>query len=167
MSEVEAYIAFGANLGNCHDTFVQARSALARGGVRVEASSPLYITQAVGGPADQPDYLNAVVRVKTVLSSTALLELCLRLENEGGRQRLQRWGARTLDLDLLLYGRQICDTDELVLPHPRLHLRRFVLEPLCALVPDGVHPVSGSTFARLLQQLPDAEQRVNLSELEW
>ena len=165
-SPVTAFIAFGGNLGACRKTFIDARNQLRQRGVVVLVSSALYVTEAVGGPDDQPDYLNAVIQVETCLSAIQLLELCLDIELEAGRQRHQHWGPRTLDLDLLLYARLVCDTSRLILPHPRLHQRRFVLEPLCTLTPVGCHPGLHQSFQQLLQQLP-MNPSVHLAELQW
>ncbi len=172
---VTAFIAFGGNLGNCCDNFIVARQQFDQAGVVVVASSPLYKTKPVGGPAGQPDYLNAVVQVETTCSALQLLELCLRIEDNAGREREQRWGARTLDLDLLLYDNLVCDLAHLVVPHPRLHQRQFVLEPLCVLAGGQIHPTLHSSFAELLQQLlvqDDVDgqcggQRVDLAADKW
>jgi len=165
----QAFIAFGANMGNCLRTFINARQRLSESGVSVVHSSSLYLTQAVGGPSDQPDYLNAVVEVSTTLSAPSLLALCLQLETQAGRQRLQHWGPRTLDLDLLLFGHLVCDSEALIVPHPRLHQRRFVLEPLCEIAGEKLHPLLGVSYNHLLRQLlEDASQpRVMPSELIW
>lgn len=165
----QAFIAFGANMGDCRATFIAARQRLRDCGVEVVRSSELYVTQAVGGPAGQPDYLNAVVEVVTDLSAGALLALCLKLEQEAGRQRLEHWGPRSLDLDLLLLGRLVCETENLVVPHPRLHQRRFVLEPLCHLAGEQLHPLLHVSFNSLLQRLPGdaAQPQVTLSKLTW
>lgn len=169
---VVAFIAFGGNLGDCRQTFVAAREELAQQGVRVIASSPLYCTDPIGGPQGQPDYLNAVVQISTTLSALQLLDRCLKLEQDAGRQRLEPWGARTLDLDLLIYGALVCNTPRLVLPHPRLHLRRFVLAPLCSLVPAWHHPVCHQTFEALLRHLVHRPSEVvdggvRVVELTW
>jgi len=166
---VRAFIAFGGNLGACRATFITARQRLQECGVDVVASSALYNTQAVGGPSGQPDYLNAVVEVVTDLSAMQLLTLCLQLEQEAGRQRLEHWGPRTLDLDLLLFGQLVYASDNLIVPHPRLHQRRFVLQPLCTLIGEQLHPLLHVSFNTLLQRLPnDATQpQVTLSALTW
>lgn len=166
---VNALIALGGNLGECRQTFVEARQSLDQEGVTVTASSPLYRTEPVGGPKGQPDYLNAVVEVQTTLSALQLLDRCLELEQAAGRQRLEHWGARTLDLDLLVYDQLVCATPRLVLPHPRLHQRRFVLVPLCALVPTWQHPVFCQTFESLLHNLsPDVDGgTVQLVDSSW
>lgn len=167
--QVTAFIAIGGNLGPCRDTFIAARRCLTKRGAVVVASSPLYRTQPVGGPSDQADYLNAVLQVETCMSAAALLQLCLAVELEAGRQRQQQWGPRTLDLDLLLYAQLVCNSPDLVLPHPRLHQRRFVLEPLCALAGQCYHPLLGQSFNQILQLLPVDQKdcAVNLIELLW
>ena len=114
---------------------------------KVVKSSSLYRTAPVGGPEGQPDYLNAVVALnpKTPEPETLLGRL-LRLESERGRERNVRWGARTLDLDLLTFGEEVRASDFLTLPHPRMMERAFVLEPLCEVVrevaPDWRHPLT-------------------------
>lgn len=131
-----AYIALGSNLGDRAAYLRGALSALARdGAVRVEAESAVYETAPVGGPA-QGDYLNLVVRVATALRAEALLERCLSVEAEHGRERRERWGARTLDLDLLVHGDGPLATERLTLPHPRMAERAFVLVPLAELAPE-------------------------------
>lgn len=166
---VEALIAVGGNLGDCRESFVFARNRLEQHGVRVLASSPLYHTEPIGGPADQPDYLNAVLRVETALSPLQLLDLCLELECQAGRQRLEHWGARTLDLDVLSYHHLVCTTPRLTLPHPRMHQRRFVLSPLSDLLPGWQHPVLQQTAEFLLNHLPSDvnDGSVQLVELLW
>ena len=131
-----AYIALGSNLGERAALLRGALAALQRDGdVRVVAESAVYETSPVGGPA-QPDYLNMVVAVETSLGPEALLERCLAVEAEHGRVRRERWGARTLDLDLLSYGAVTLQTERLTLPHPRLAERAFVLVPLAEVAPE-------------------------------
>lgn len=165
-SSASAFIALGGNLGPCRQHFEQARLELARHGAVVRAVSPLYRTAAVGGPSGQPDYLNAVLQVETALSAEALLALCLEIEQRAGRQRHQHWGPRTLDLDLLLYDERVSHGPTLILPHPRLHLRRFVLEPLCALIPEALHPQLKKSYKQLLQCLL-ADTGVELVATDW
>jgi len=130
-----AYVALGSNLGDRAALLRGALAALQRAGdVRVVAESAVYETAPVGGPA-QPDYLNMVVAVKPSLSPEALLERCLSIEAEHGRVRRERWGARTLDLDLLSYDAATLRTERLTLPHPRMAERAFVLVPLAEIAP--------------------------------
>lgn len=131
---MRAYLGLGSNLGD--------RWALLRDAVRslegVVAVSPVYETEPVGGPGGQPPFLNLVVALETDLSPRALLGVCHRLESAAGRVREVRWGPRTLDVDLLWTdGDPVHDAD-LVVPHPRLWERRFVLVPLADLAPDLV-----------------------------
>lgn len=164
---VTAYLALGANLGDRQGQLQGARAALAAtGDVRVIAASPLYETTPVGGPPGQPLYLNAVLRVETNLSCRGLLELCLAAEARFGRRRLEPWGPRTLDIDLLFYGRGVLAEPDLVVPHPRLHQRRFVLLPLADLAPDLLHPVLDRRVRQLLAALGDGEA-VKLYAQDW
>jgi len=127
-----AWIALGANLGDPPTTIARAlRWLAALPGTRLEATSSLAWTRAVGPP--QPDILNAVCRVTTTLAPRALLARLLAIERAAGRVRRERWGPRTLDLDLIFYGDRRLDTPELTLPHPRWHERSFVLAPLTEL----------------------------------
>jgi 2-amino-4-hydroxy-6-hydroxymethyldihydropteridine diphosphokinase len=132
----------------------------------VVASSPLYRTAPVGGPAGQPDYLNAVIELQTALPPNQLLTFCRQLEQSAGRRRTVRWGARTLDLDLLIVGDRVLSTPRLTLPHPRLHQRRFVLQPLCDLAAELIHPLFGLTVAALLTALPP-EEGVTQIQTDW
>ena len=151
-----SYLAFGANLGDSLATFRAARRLLAAvNGVRVDGASSLYRTEAVGGPPGQPPYLNGVLQVATELSPEELLALGLDLEARFGRERREHWGPRTLDIDLLLYDGVLCDRPELILPHPRLHRRRFVLAPLAELAADLRHPLLDCTIGELLADLDD------------
>lgn len=127
-----AVLALGSNLGERESTLEKAAADLAqfsRGAVRVSSASGLYVTEPVGGPADQPDYINAVLEVRTSLEPCELLALCQQVEAHHHRVRLVRWGPRTLDIDVIAYDDLISDDKTLTLPHPRAHERAFVLVP--------------------------------------
>jgi para-aminobenzoate synthetase component I len=131
-----AYLGLGANLGDRHATLSTALARLASAPeVRIARVSPVYETAAVG-LTDQPDFLNLIVELETTLAPHALLDLCLSIEQSLGRVRRERWGPRTLDLDVLLYADVTLADAQLTLPHPRLHERAFVLVPLADLAPD-------------------------------
>lgn len=123
-------------------------------GVRVAQTSQIRETHPLGGPSGQGDFLNAVAGVVTSLDAVALLDVLQTIEDRFGRQRWERWGPRTLDLDLLLYDDAVIETERLVVPHPRMHERRFVLEPLCDIAPEAIHPVLRLTARELLERLP-------------
>ncbi len=135
----QAYVALGSNLGDPERQLGVAFAALGGlGGTRLLARSRLYSTSPQGGPPGQPDYLNAVARLETRLDPRGLLRRLQAIEQRAGRQRTERWGPRTLDLDLLLHGDLLLDTPELTLPHPRMAERAFVLVPLAEVAPEGL-----------------------------
>jgi len=138
-----AYVGLGANLGNREAALRGALAALADApGVRVLRVSPLYETDPVG-VTDQPPFLNQVAELETDLAPDDLLALLLAIERRFGRRRRIRWGPRTLDLDLLLYGDAQIATERLHVPHPRMTERAFVLVPLADIAPDLVIPGTG------------------------
>ena len=144
-----AYIALGANLGDPATTVRAAFGALANlPESRVLHCSSLYRTAPVG-LADQPEFINAVAKLATTLAPEALLDALHEIEQRFGRVRAERNGPRTLDLDLLLYDDQFIDLPRLTLPHPRLHLRAFVLQPLAEIAPDLAIPGRGTVAAWL------------------
>jgi 2-amino-4-hydroxy-6-hydroxymethyldihydropteridine diphosphokinase len=146
-----AYVGLGANIGPREVTLLRAVDLLAEeDDVEVLAVSQLRETDPVG-MVDQPGFLNGAARIDTSLPPRALLELLLRIEQSLGRVREERWGPRTVDLDLLVYGDLIVDEPGLRVPHPRLHERRFALEPLAELDPELVVPGLGSVSAALAE----------------
>lgn len=148
---MRAYIALGSNLGDRAGYLLLALSRLSRlPQTRLSRLSQIYETDPIGPPG-QGFYLNMVAEIETGLEPQSLMQAFLEVEKSLGRARKKRWGARTIDLDLLLYGDAVTDTALLALPHPRLHERAFVLAPLCDLIPEARHPTLGKTYRQLLQ----------------
>ncbi|SDH79930.1 2-amino-4-hydroxy-6-hydroxymethyldihydropteridinediphosphokinase [Sinosporangium album] len=140
---MKAVIALGSNLGRRLDTLQGALDVLFDApGIHFVAVSPVYETAPVGGP-EQEDYFNAVVVAETDLEPHALLERAQSVENAFGRVRAERWGPRTLDVDLVTVGEHVLDDETLTLPHPRAHERAFVLVPWLAVDPDATLPGRG------------------------
>ena len=148
---MKAVIALGANIGNPKEQ-MDIAVALLRESLEVTAISSYLTTAPVGGP-EQPDYLNAICIVESELPAAELLALLHGIEKTLGRERTVHWGPRTIDLDLIQYGAILSYADELQLPHPRAHERRFVLEPWCEIEPDAILITHGKV-ADLLAQLP-------------
>ena len=146
------YLGLGSNLGDRLQQLTAAVRALEDRGVRLLRSSRVYETDPVGGPP-QPDYLNAVIEVATDLEPSSLLRICLEVEVELGRERNERWGPRTIDIDLLTYGDRTISEPGLEVPHPRMHERAFVLVPLLEL--DADPPLPGGRSAATLTLGPD------------
>ena len=143
-----AYIALGSNLHTPREQLKRALNALAQlPQTQLMAVSSFYRSKPLG-PQDQPDYLNAAVEISTALSPLALLDQLQRIENEQGRVRLRRWGERTLDLDILLYGDEIIQSERLTVPHYDMHNREFVIIPLAEIAPNLILP-NGQKLAEL------------------
>jgi 2-amino-4-hydroxy-6-hydroxymethyldihydropteridine diphosphokinase len=152
---VPVFLGLGSNLGDREAALEGALGRLEARGFRVTRKSSLWLTEPVGGPP-QGLFLNAVAEGETTLRPQQLLEACLAVEREMGRVRAERNGPRTIDVDVLFFGSERCSSPGLVIPHPRLHERRFVLEPLAEIAPGFVHPVLGLTVRRLLESCKDS-----------
>jgi 2-amino-4-hydroxy-6-hydroxymethyldihydropteridine diphosphokinase len=143
------YLSLGSNLGDRERNLREAIRMLGEAGVHAQRVSSLYETEPVG-VRDQPWFLNLVVEAETELFPRQLLARIHRIEFALGRKRVRPQGPRTADIDILLYGDSVIETEELTVPHPRLEERRFVLEPLAELAPELRHPVSRRTIRELL-----------------
>ncbi len=147
-------VALGSNLGDRLRLLDEAVARLGRlPGVRLVAQSRWHATRPIGGPSGQGEFLNGAARLETSLPPAVLLAALHRIETDLGRRRGERWEARPIDLDLLLYDEQVVKNPELTLPHPRMAFRRFVLEPAAEIAADMTHPATGWTIARLLDHL--------------
>ncbi len=151
---IEIIIAFGGNMGDVHATFLSARKQLTNGGdMRIIESSCIYRSPPMGS-AEQPDYLNAIALLDADIPPEALLQQLQNIEIQHGRIRTsERWGSRTLDLDLIAYNDAVMQTEDLTLPHPHMHERMFVLQPLCDIRPNWRHPALQQTAKELLASL--------------
>jgi len=146
--EVETYIGLGSNLGDRQANLASARKGFRDLG-RITAESSIYVTEPWGVSEPQPNYLNQVVGLMTTLTPRKLLEALLAIEASLGRERGTRGKPRLIDLDLLLYGGALMDEPDLIVPHPRMHERAFVLAPLAEIAPQMLVPGTGKTVADL------------------
>jgi 2-amino-4-hydroxy-6-hydroxymethyldihydropteridine diphosphokinase len=154
---IDAFIGLGANLGDRMEALRSAVEQLAREpGFLLRGTSRVYETEPIGPP--QPRYLNAVVKIGTLLSPRTTLRRLLEIEELLGRVRREHWGSREIDLDLLLYGDRIVADGALRIPHPRLQERAFALVPLAELAADAYHPQMARTAAELLAALPETDR---------
>ena len=154
------YVALGSNLGDREANIKKALALLIETPhLNIRRISSFIENPAVGGPDDSPDFLNAAVELTTTLSPHALMKRLLEIEREMGRTRDKKWEPRPIDLDLLLFGDQIISDDTLIVPHPLMHERRFVLEPLVEIAPRANHPVLQVSAQTMLENLLAAEKR--------
>ena len=164
----ECLIALGSNLG---DRLQQLHSAVAvlKGSqyLVVKSISAVYETAPVGGPDDQGPYLNAAALIETDCTAAALLEHLHKCEADHERERVVRWGARTLDLDLLTYDDLVSDEAQLELPHPRMHVRPFVMMPVCDIAADLIHPRLGLTMRDILNALEFEPGDLSVFDTDW
>jgi len=145
-------IALGSNLGNSQETLKLALETIANiEGITIKKYSSFYQTAPIG--PEQPDYINACALLETTLEPNQLLETLQNIENKFGRVRQERWGARTLDLDIIIYGDLILNTPDLIIPHLLMNERAFVLIPLAEIAPDLIEPKSGLTINQLLAKI--------------
>ena len=158
-----AYIGFGSNIGDRLAHIQNAIHTLSKTeGITLQKISSVYKTAPVGYEA-QAEFLNGVAAIQTSLSPLSLLHTLKDIETEVGRQHRIRWGPREIDLDILIYGDLCLQTEKLVIPHPEMHLRGFVLVPLAEIAPDVVHPVFQETVQTLFEHL-DGDKSISKSE---
>ncbi len=151
---INVFLLLGSNLGDRHAFMQQAIAHIETDIAPVLQVSAIYETQS-WGKKDAPDYLNQVVLLQTDLPAQTILQKILAIELLLGRRREEKWGSRTIDIDILFYGDDIIDEPNLKVPHPELHKRRFTLEPLVELAPDFVHPLIKKNILLLKTELID------------
>jgi 2-amino-4-hydroxy-6-hydroxymethyldihydropteridine diphosphokinase len=159
-----AYLGLGSNMGDTLENIHQAEYGLMQSpSIHIIKSSSYYHTRP-WGKTDQADFVNSVLQIETSLSPRELLSLCLLIEKQMGRIREEKWGPRIIDIDILCYGSQIINEPDLIIPHPYLHERAFVLIPFKEISPEFVHPVLKKSMIQLTELLDsDQVQQVKLS----
>ncbi len=157
-SNPHVFIGLGSNVGDRKKNIAEAINLLhTPPDIKVENKSSLYLTEPIGYVGQDP-FLNSVVEVSTLLSPDDLLHRCQAIEEQMGRVRTMMWGPRLIDLDILLYGDEIIEDNELIIPHPQMHIRKFVLLPLVEIAPDVLHPKLNKTVSELLRLLEDGHK---------
>jgi len=158
------YIGIGSNMGDPSRNCLDAIDRIGRiDGCEIIRQSRLYLTEPVGVKA-QEWYINGAVSLSTVLPGLDLIKRLLDIETDMGRVRTMKWGPRVIDLDMLLYGQDIINDKFLTIPHPLMHMRRFVMAPMTELAPDLMHPVLGKTMIELYREMPPDGQAVKRVE---
>jgi 2-amino-4-hydroxy-6-hydroxymethyldihydropteridine diphosphokinase len=148
------FILLGSNLGDRNSHLTYGRQEISRAIGEIITISSIYKTAAWGNQ-NQPAFYNQVIEIKSVLPPQEMLSELLKIEKNAGRVREERWGPRTLDIDILFYGNVVIESDTLTVPHPRIADRRFTLLPLSEIAPDLIHPVTGQTISEILRVCPD------------
>lgn len=151
----EVFLLLGSNLGDRQNYLHQAAGLIAIHIAPIIKTSSVYETQS-WGKTDAPDYLNQVVMIETDIPAAGVLEKILAIELLLGRKREEKWGSRTIDIDILFYGSEIIKAEGLQFPHPELHKRRFTLEPLAEIAPALVHPVFNKSILIIKNELKDS-----------
>jgi len=163
---VDVFLLLGGNLGDRHLFLEQAIARIESDIAPVLKASSVYETQS-WGKTDAPDYLNQVLMLQSDLPAPAFLKKILHIENVLGRLREEKWGSRTIDIDILFYGGAVINELNLVIPHPELHKRRFTLEPLAEIAPGLMHPVINKNILQIKNELKDNLHRKKVIILKY
>lgn len=155
---MQIFLGLGTNIGDKKENLEQACVLLEKEGIKVITRSPIYKTPPYGHIQDQDDFLNQVIEVETDIEATELFHVLKRIENNMGREKVERWGPRLIDLDILFYGDQLIENEFITVPHKDLQNRNFVLKPLCDIATDLLHPVFRKTMRELLDECRDDGQ---------
>ena len=161
----QVVLSLGGNVGNVKDTFINAINSLEKKVGKLMISSSLYTTKA-WGVENQPDFINQIIIFKTNNTPQEVLKECLQIEIDLGRVRLEgeKWQKRRIDIDILFYGSEIINSKDLILPHPNLHQRNFVLYPLAELIPDFIHPILMESIHELKNNCQDKLKAIKIIE---
>lgn len=148
------YLIIGGNMGERENNLLECKELINKAIGEIEQESAIYET-AAWGKTDQPSFLNQVFFLKSILNPNQILANCLAIESQMGRVRHEKWEARKIDIDILLFNDEVIDEEDLSIPHPHMKNRRFVLKPLADIAPNVVHPVYNKTIIELLENCPD------------
>ncbi|MEQ9100250.1 MAG: 2-amino-4-hydroxy-6-hydroxymethyldihydropteridine diphosphokinase [Imperialibacter sp.] len=157
------FLLLGSNQGDRLATLLEAGRMINERIGQMVRSSSIYTTQA-WGQTDQADFLNQVIEIESGLTAKEALNHALKIENHLGRRRVEKWGPRVIDIDILYVGDEIIKTDELVVPHPQIQFRRFTLAPLAEVAPNFIHPVLGKSQKQLLSECVDTLDVIRISD---
>ncbi|MCX7950361.1 MAG: 2-amino-4-hydroxy-6-hydroxymethyldihydropteridine diphosphokinase [Clostridiales bacterium] len=144
----KVYIAFGSNIGDRYEIVKKALELIEKNDMKIIKKSKIYETEPYGY-LEQPPFINGAILVETELSCRDVLKKLLDIEKQLGRERIIRWGPRTIDLDIIFYNNEIYDEEDLKVPHPDMHNRDFVLKPICDINPNFIHPIFNMTVLEL------------------
>lgn len=163
LDTTDAYLLLGSNMGDSKKILETATAMIAQQVGYVKAISSFYATEA-WGKTDQPAFINQALMVNTALTARQLLDTVLAIEQKIGRVRIEKWGARLIDIDIIFFGNEIINQPDLVVPHPYMHVRRFVLLPMEEIAPGFLHPVHHKSIKTLNHQLDDDLSVVKLAQ---
>lgn len=155
------FIAIGSNLSNREKNIEQAKILMEKNGIKIVRASSIIETEPYG-LKEQPSFLNCVVECETALIPEELLKVLQSIEKDLGRIRKVKWGPRTIDLDIIFYGKMVINKSGLIIPHPDMQNRIFVLKPICEIAPYFVHPILRKTMRSILRKLEEKNENSNL-----